>query len=250
MKSDKFDIFYVLANVFRYDQNSDGFITYDEMADFFLEMHNGELALMRLHRNNTYERGHEQLMNLKEFMLTLENSFAYIEVVPTKQELTVLFSEIDLDKDGWISYKTYFEFLRVYFGSKSEVSTETRRDNEFKVLVKKHSSLKLSPEQRFVRMIMREMKYLLDDYNPFQLYDENIIRLFLKNIFELTEDEIDYVMRNFFRSLVGSSGLFMEMEIAGIFLEILFAEIALMRMHKKKKFLRWKDRLINLEEFL
>lgn len=41
MKSDQFDIFYVLANVFRYDVNSDGLITYDEMADFFLEMHNG-----------------------------------------------------------------------------------------------------------------------------------------------------------------------------------------------------------------
>ena len=29
MKSDKFDIFYVLANAFRYDQNSDGLISYD-----------------------------------------------------------------------------------------------------------------------------------------------------------------------------------------------------------------------------
>jgi len=42
----------------------------------------------------------------------------------------------------------------------------------------------------------------------------------------------------------------MEMEIAGIFLEILFAEIALMRMHKNKQFARWKERLISLDEFL
>jgi len=57
-------------------------------------------------------------------------------------------------------------------------------------------------------------------------------------------------MRNFFRYRVGSGGLFMEMEIAGIFLEILFAEIALMRMHKNKQFARWKERLISLDEFL
>jgi len=57
MKSDKFDIFYVLANAFRYDQNSDGLISYDEMADFFLELHNGELALMRLHRVHSFVRG-------------------------------------------------------------------------------------------------------------------------------------------------------------------------------------------------
>lgn len=223
MKSDEFDIFYVLANVFRYDANSDGFITYDEMADFFLEMHNGELALMRLHRIRKFERGAERIMNLKEFTFTLEDSLGYIEIVPTKEELAVLFSEIDLDKDGWISYTTYFEFLMLYFGSKSEVSTDTRRDSEFQSLIRKDSSLNLSPEQRFARMVMKEMKYLLDDYNPFQSFDDYIIRRFLKDVFQLAEDEIDYVMRNLFRYGVGSGGLFMEMEIAGIFLELLFA---------------------------
>jgi Ca2+-binding EF-hand superfamily protein len=146
MKSDEFDIFYVLANVFRYDRNEDGFVTYDEMADFFLEMHNGELSLMRLHRIKSYERGNERLLNLKEFIYTLENSLAYIDIVPTKQELTTLFSEIDLAKNGWISYQTYFEFLALYFGSRSEVSVETRRDSDFQALIKKHSSVKLSPE--------------------------------------------------------------------------------------------------------
>ena len=100
---------------------------------------------------------------------------------------------------------------------------ETRRDNEFMAIVKKHSGQNLSPEQMFARIIMREMKYLLDDYNPFQTYDEQLIRRFLKDIFKLADDEIDYVMRNLFRYGVGSGGLFMEMEIAGIFLEILFA---------------------------
>lgn len=61
---------------------------------------------------------------------------------------------------------------------------------------------------------------------------------------------MDYVLRNLFRASVGSGGLFMEMEIAGIFLDIFFAEIALRRMHKTKKILRCKDRLINLGEFL
>jgi hypothetical protein len=61
---------------------------------------------------------------------------------------------------------------------------------------------------------------------------------------------MDYVMRNLFRLSVSSGGLFMEMEIAGIFLDIFFAEIALRRMHKAKKILRCKDRLINITEFL
>lgn len=58
-------------------------------------------------------------MNLKEFIFTLEDSLSYIEIVPTKEELTVLFNEINLDKTGWLPYQTYFEFLSAYFGMKS-----------------------------------------------------------------------------------------------------------------------------------
>lgn len=44
--------------------------------------------------------------------------------------------------------------------------------------------------------------------------------------------------------------MFMEMEVAGIFLELFFAEIVLMRLHKSKMIKRWKERLISLDEFL
>jgi len=148
-------------------------------------------------------------MNLTEFIFTLENSLAYIDIIPTKEELTVLFSEVDLDQAGWISYKHYFEFLIAYFGTKSEVGFETRRDNEFLKLVSKDSNSGLSPEQRFAKMVMREMKFILDDYNPFHTFDDTLIRRFLRDIFKLTDDEIDYVMRNFFRYGVGSGGIFM-----------------------------------------
>lgn len=63
-----------------------------------------------------------------EFTRVLEDCLAYVETVPTMEELTTLFKEIDMDQDGWISYKAYFEFLTLYFGSKSEVSVESRRD--------------------------------------------------------------------------------------------------------------------------
>jgi len=63
-------------------------------------------------------------MNFEEFSLTLRNGLGYIEVEPTNQELATLFSDIDSDKSGWISYKTYLEFLIAYFGTKSRVRYE------------------------------------------------------------------------------------------------------------------------------
>ena len=38
--------------------------------------------------------------------------------------IDLLFSEIDLDNDGWITYVVYFLFLRYYFGSCSPIAKE------------------------------------------------------------------------------------------------------------------------------
>lgn len=45
-------------------------------------------------------------------------------MVAPQEIIDLLFSEIDLDKDGWISYEVYFLFLRYYFGSLSPVVNE------------------------------------------------------------------------------------------------------------------------------
>ena len=57
MKSDKNEVLYVVANVFRYDKDGDKIVTYDELANFFLEYHFGEMAIQRLHKEDVYVRG-------------------------------------------------------------------------------------------------------------------------------------------------------------------------------------------------
>jgi Ca2+-binding EF-hand superfamily protein len=246
MKSDDFDVFYVIANVFRYDVNNDGFITYDEMADFFLEMHFGELALQRLHRIRKFLRGDERLMNFDEFSLTLENGLSYIGVVATKEELATLFSEIDLDKSGWITYKIYLEFLIAYFGTKSKV----RYELDFKSKVDKTlANTKLSPIERLGDIVIKALKELLKDYNPFNSLDAEKIRKFLMEIFKLTPSEAEYVLLNLLRSEL-FTGVLNEMALAILFMEILFAEIMLTRWHRQKKFKRWMERLISQDEFV
>lgn len=64
MKEDKNEVRYVIANVFRYDKNGDKIVTYDELANFFLECHCGEMAIQRLHRRNAYKMGAQRVMNL------------------------------------------------------------------------------------------------------------------------------------------------------------------------------------------
>jgi len=61
------EVFYFVKNIFRYDYNNDGKIEYDELVNFCMEQHFGEIAIQRLHRKNTYHRGSERMMNLPEF---------------------------------------------------------------------------------------------------------------------------------------------------------------------------------------
>jgi Ca2+-binding EF-hand superfamily protein len=40
----------------------------------------------------------------------------------------MLFQELDLDRDGFISYEDYFIFLKEYFGTLSPINDDTNRE--------------------------------------------------------------------------------------------------------------------------
>ena len=58
-------------------------------------------------------------MNLDEFKISLNECLKYINSQGSSDIYQLLFSEVDLDHDGWIKYEDYFVFLREYFGSMS-----------------------------------------------------------------------------------------------------------------------------------
>ena len=64
------------------------------------------------------------MMNLPEFIKTMEYSLNPLGIEGPQEIYEVLFQEVDLDRDGFISYEDYFVFLREYFGSQSSISEE------------------------------------------------------------------------------------------------------------------------------
>jgi len=53
----------MIRNVFRYDYNNDGVIDYDELVNFCMEQHFGEIAIQRLHKRKIYNKGAQRIMN-------------------------------------------------------------------------------------------------------------------------------------------------------------------------------------------
>jgi len=102
----------------------------------------------------------------------------YINIIAPQEIIDLLFSEIDLDHDGWITYVVYFLFLRYYFGSCSigAVTTIPVKKVEEKVVSESdqfYLSLKnLSAWDRFVRVIVEQLRLI------FFKYDTNKNQLF------------------------------------------------------------------------
>ena len=100
-------------------------------------------------------------MSEAEFAFTLNHALGFIDMQGTEAEIKLLFSEIDLDKSGWITYEVYFLFLKYYFGTlrldkdSSCIPTKEFVDPDREWL----DSLKgLSAMDRFIRMIMDQLK--------------------------------------------------------------------------------------------
>lgn len=97
--------------------------------------------------------------------MTLNHALQPINIVAPVPILDLLFSEIDLDKTGWITYGVYFLFLKYYFGSQNTVfvnNVEVDQEEEWLLTLKG-----LNPMDYFVKLLMDQLRRV------FLLYDDN-----------------------------------------------------------------------------
>jgi Ca2+-binding EF-hand superfamily protein len=131
-------------------------------------MHSGEMAIQRLHMKNVYKRGRDRVMDEGEFVKTMQDAIGFYEVQAEERVLSRLFSEVDGNRDGWISYQEYFEFLRYYFGSQSEAKRvksdyrvgRTERRSENYVQIKQERYEDRSNSRRYEVPKIRETTFM------------------------------------------------------------------------------------------
>lgn len=238
------EIDYVLLNMFRYDPNGDKTVTYDELANFILEMHCGEIALQRLHRDKKISGWERRVLSLSDFILVMKFAFAFLNYDFKQDDLTRIFQFIDTDRDGYISYSEYFTFIRNYLGSKRQITQPIEIPN---IPVKRYNSI----EEEVGENIRERTIKLLSKYDvnkDLQFQKSEIIEL-LREVFGESKIEIDYVILNVARYDSNGDGEVTYDELANFILDQHCGEITLQRLHKLKKLSRWEQRTMNLEEF-
>ena len=226
LKENEHELPYVTKNVFRYDRDSDGVITYDEFTDFCVEQHFGEMAIQRLHRKGSYSRGKERIMNLDEFKFTLNDALNYVGLQATDQEVETIFREIDLQRSGWITYEIYFTFLKYYFGS---LRPEPIVVNPDQAWIDAYDGL--SPLDRFLKQLLDQLReiFFRFDYNKNNLFEENEIHDILRDVFKFKGTQLTSIMSTFF-NLQGKSLTFEE--LVSILLVIYFIQYVLLSKYQ------------------
>jgi len=79
-----------------------------------LKRHCGELSLQDMHRDGLILRGSERLINLDEFVKLLNRAYKFLGVAVDTATATAIFREADKDRDGYITYTEYFNFIDLY----------------------------------------------------------------------------------------------------------------------------------------
>ena len=147
------------------------------------------MAIQRLHRiKGNYSRWDKREMNKQEFTMTLNNAVKPIDIQASQSIIDLLWSEIDLNKSGWITYQVYFLFLRYYFGSQNVVFKKCFEMDEWADWL---LTLKgLSPLDYFVRLILEQLKkfFLLYDSNKNLVFEIDEIEVILESVFQLDKN--------------------------------------------------------------
>lgn len=239
------EIEYVIKQLIKYDPDHDDRVTFDELVNFILEIHCGEIALQRLHREKRISQWEKRLLALSDFLMVMKLAFSFLNYQFRVEDLTAIFQFLDTDHDGFITYYEYFAFIRAFLGSRR--MTGIPNDVPSIAALKRYKSV----EEEVGDTIRQRTLELLANYDfnkDLKFQREEIVAL-LKDVFGETKIEIDYVVLNVSRYDQDGDGNVTYDELANFILEQHCGEITLQRLHKAKKLSKWEQRLMNLDEF-
>jgi len=161
-------------------------------------------------------------MNKQEFATTLSYALKAIDIQAPQNIVNLLFSEIDLNKSGWITYEVYFLFLKYYFGSQNIVfkkNTQLDEGEEWLLALKG-----LNPLDYFIRLILDQLRknFLLYDANKNLVFEIDEIEQILRTVFQLDESEVSYIIYSYFRFEASNNKFATFEELVAIILQIFF----------------------------
>lgn len=196
---DESEVSYILLKYFTFDAESGGSLTFDELIALILTIYFTEILFRRKFKSNNSKGWSQHKLSLEDFINIFTESTFFIRIKPSIEDLTYIFNELDTDKDGFITFNQYVNFVRKYLGngidlSSSKYSADLNGVSE--------------EELKFVQAIWDELKVYFDRYDKGakgHLAEAELKAFVVEVLQETTERELNYVFWNLFRVDVDSN---------------------------------------------
>lgn len=153
---DESEVSYILLKYFTFDAESGGALTFDELISLILTIYFTEILFRRKFKSNNSKGWTGQKLNLEDFISIFTESTFFIRIKPSIEDLTYIFNELDTDKDGFITFNEYANFIKKYLGNGIDLSSSKYSAD----------SNGISQEElKFVQAIWDELKTYFDRYD-------------------------------------------------------------------------------------
>lgn len=110
------EVSYILLKFFNFKNRKDKSLTYDELVRILLEIYFIEIILKRRYKDVDSNEWKTRKINLAEFIELVLFACSFLKSKPSQQDLTEIFALLDTDKDGYITFAEYADFIRKYLG--------------------------------------------------------------------------------------------------------------------------------------
>lgn len=88
-----------------------------ELVRIFLYLFFAEIVLLRMHRKGEIKRGKERMISLEEFLEVFRQGTKWMKKQIPRELLVLIFEIIDTNKDGFITYLEFVNFIKKHFSN-------------------------------------------------------------------------------------------------------------------------------------
>jgi Ca2+-binding EF-hand superfamily protein len=145
------------------EARKDQSLAFEELVAILLQVYFVEILIKRRYQTNQTVEWKTRRISREEFILLITEGCFFIRLIPQRADLVIIFNMIDENKDGYISFQEYFNFIRKYLGNGYELPDV--EENKSKKMNNMNSSRHgnvpsnvSNEEWEFIQLIWGELK--------------------------------------------------------------------------------------------
>ena len=108
------EINFVLFTFFRMESRKNQTLEFEELVKILLQIYLVEISIKRKYTTISPSEWKLKKINVNEFIELIESGCFFLKFKPLRADLTIIFKILDTDKDGFITFSQYFDFIRKY----------------------------------------------------------------------------------------------------------------------------------------